>query len=73
MTFVNEAISNSELDESDLLRSIRTLNGDPISAGHPQTWAIDRERDARLISLGGGGGPIPMMFAFVWMNSIMQL
>ena len=73
MAFEKEAISQLERDDSPLLRSIRTLNGDPLSAIRP-TWCwIDRERNARFIPLGGGGGPFPWFCALVWNNSVFDL
>src|SRR5690349_4051320 len=63
MAFANERIDTPEKRaEFDALRLISPATGRPPEQ---RVWAVDRERNMYFVSLGGGFGDIPELFALV--------
>jgi hypothetical protein len=72
MAFVNEVISEADKSKYGAFNFKSPFTGDPVS---PRKWAIDRERDAFLVSLGGRGGErseIPAFFVLVWKGEVIR-
>ena len=71
MPFVNEAIDTPErVAEFDALKLISPITRQPAERWR---WAVDRTRGYRLVSLGGGFGEIPKIFALVVPGGIVQI
>jgi hypothetical protein len=63
MAFINERIDTPEtIREFDGLKLVS-----PVTGGPPERWmwTVDRERGVYLVSLGGGFGDMPRIFALV--------
>lgn len=63
MAFVNEKISDEDMQRIDFSQIKHPLHADAIN---PRQWTIDRERDIALMSLGGGVGELPHFFVLYW-------
>lgn len=61
MAFVNEEISEEDIQRCKLDQIIRPVSGRKVALP-PQYWAVDRERDIALMSLGGGVRLFPQSF-----------
>ncbi len=74
MAFVYEKISESDREWINSFGIISMSTGEPIMTPY---WAIDREREVFLVSIGGGQGfytsEAPQYFAMVWGKNLIKL
>lgn len=71
MTFIFEKIQDQDKAKFDVCGFRTFLTRDPIPATY---WAIDRERDAFLVTLGGGTmEDVPHFAALVWQSNAINI
>lgn len=72
MAFVNETISEADKPKYEAYGFKSPFRNEVLP---PWRWAIDRERDAFLVCLGGQGGgnsEIPMIYVLVWKGAVIR-
>lgn len=66
MAFVYEIVPDADRERFNAL-GLKDALREPMIAGPFTRWAIDRERDAILVGLGGGMyGEAPMLYNLMW-------
>ncbi len=73
MAFVNEKIPEADKERFNSFSFKNPVTHEPNKANK---WTIDRERDIFLVALGGKGAyvtEIPMFYALVWKNKVINL